>query len=79
MLQGVSNASQRTSVNQKNIVVIVYDENFNYLGESVIGNGKQYHWENSFVSEDGLNVEYNNSEDTDEDFLNLKIFTIEKK
>jgi hypothetical protein len=54
------------------------DEQFNYLGETLIGKAEEWNWTNSFVTQEGLNIEYIDDNDMDEEHLNFKIFTIEK-
>lgn len=78
MLQKINNATRQTTLNEKNIIVIMMDEQFNYLGETCIGKEDKWNWNNSFVTEEGLNIEFIDTEDTDEKFLNFKIFIIEK-
>jgi hypothetical protein len=81
LLQGVPSADFRTPAGKKPIIVIVMDEQFNYLGETLIGTGEEWNWTNSFVTKEGLNIEYvypTDTEDIDEEYLNFKIFTIEK-
>jgi hypothetical protein len=77
MLQGIRSAAQDTSPEAKPVIVIVMDEQFNYLGETVIGTGKQWNWTNSFVTREGLNIEYIDEED--EDYLTFKIFKPEER
>jgi hypothetical protein len=74
----LSCATLSTPLGEKPVIVIIMDEQFNYLGETLIGTGKQWNWENSFVTEDGLNIEYIDDNDTEEEYLNLKIFTVEE-
>jgi hypothetical protein len=62
---------------EKSVAVIVMDENFNYLGETTIGIWENWNWQNSFVTREGLNVEYLDK-DPKEAYLTLKIFTIKK-
>lgn len=78
MQQGLVNATTRTPLTSKPVVVIIMDEQFNYLGETLIGTGDNWNWKNSFVTEEGLNIEYLDTKDIDETFMNFKIFTIEK-
>ncbi len=75
--KGIPNATIRTRKEEKPITVIIMDEKFNYLGETVIGTGEEWYWENSFVTQEGLNIEYI-EKDFEEVFLTLKIFTIKK-
>jgi hypothetical protein len=78
LLQGIPNATSRMPINKKPVIIILMDEQFNYLGETLIGTGEEWNWTNSFVTEEGLNIEYIDTDDLEEDYLNLKIFTIEK-
>lgn len=73
-LQGIPNATINTSKDEKPIIVIMMNEQFEYLGETVIGTGKEWNWTNSFVTSEGLNIEYIDNNDIDEYYLNLKIF-----
>jgi hypothetical protein len=75
--KGISDGAPGTPVGRKPVIVIIMDEQFNYLGETLIGTGEEWKWENSFVTEEGLNIEYVDDSDTDEEFLHLKIFTVE--
>lgn len=75
--KGIPNTTLRTLKEEKPIVVIIMDENFNYLGETVIGICKDWHWQNSFVTQEGLNIEYI-EKDYEESYLTLKIFTLNK-
>ena len=79
MLQGISGATITTPLKSKPVVVIIMDENFNYLGETIIGTGEEWNWENSFVTPDGLMMEYIDlNVDSVEEYLILKTFTVEK-
>jgi hypothetical protein len=75
--QGIPNATAQTRNEEKPIAVIIMDEDFNYLGETLIGTGEQWYWQNSFVTREGLNIEYI-EKDFEEVYLTLKIFTIKK-
>lgn len=66
-----------TSWKEKPIAVIIFNEDFDYLGETVIGTMKDFNWQNSFVTEEGLNIEYIETK-FEEVYLTLKIFTIKK-
>jgi hypothetical protein len=66
------------SPGKKPFVVILMDEQFNYLGETLIGMGEEWNWKNSFVTEEGLNIEYIDESDLEEEYLNFRIFKIEK-
>jgi len=55
--------------------VIIMDKDFNYLGETIIGNEKHWNFDNVFVTREGLNIEYLDfSQDTEEEYLRFKIF-----
>ncbi len=77
LLNGIPNATLQTRKQEKPITVIIMNEDFNYLGETVIGTCENWNWQNSFVTEEGLNIEYIGNEN--EDYLILKIFTLKKK
>ena len=72
--RAIPNAPITTSWKDKEIAVIIMDENFNYLGETTLGTERECHWQNSFVTEEGLNVEYLGMDDIEEVNLTLKIF-----
>lgn len=75
LLNGIPGAMVKTSWREKPVTIIVMDKDFNYLGETTIGKGdKEWYWQNSFVTKEGLNVEY--IEKDSEDYLTLKIFAI---
>lgn len=60
----------------KKVNVIVMDENFNYLGETEIGDMNEFYPDNSFVTKEGLNIEYVDPNDVKEEFLRFKIFAL---
>ncbi len=72
--KAIPNATFKTSWKKKPIAVIMLDEKFNYLGETTIGNMGEWRWQNSFVTKEGLNIEYLDDDDIDEVALTLKIF-----
>lgn len=72
--KAIPNASLNTSWKKKKISVIMMDEKFNYLGETVIGIERRCHWQNSFITKEGLNIEYLNQDNIDEKNLLLKIY-----
>ncbi|GHT14401.1 hypothetical protein FACS189426_20670 [Bacteroidia bacterium] len=80
MLQGITDATFSTPLGKKPIIVIMMDEKFNYLGETLIGTGEEWNWQNSFVTKEGLNIEYigDIAKDLNEAYLDLRIFSIEK-
>ena len=78
LLQGIPDATAGTTMTQKPIAVIIMDEYFNYMGETVIGTGEQWNWWNIFVTQEGLNIEYISKDDLDEDYMTFQIFTVEK-
>ena len=75
LLKGLKNATIHSSLNDKPISVVIWDENFNYIGETVIGTGKEWNWRNSFVTQEGLNIEYL-EKDIEEVYLSFKIFKL---
>lgn len=75
LFKGVPNASFSTPKEEKPIIIIIMDKNLEYLGETFIGNGKEWNWNNSFVSEEGLNIEYIDNE-MNEDYLIFKVFSV---
>ena len=77
LLEGISEATFKTPQEDKPVTITIWDENFNYLGETRIGTGNEWNWKNSFVTKEGLNIEYITDE-LDEDYLTFKIFTLEK-
>ena len=77
LLKGIKNATNHSRLNEKPINIIVMDEHFNYLGETEIGKGNDWNWHNSFVSREGLNIEYL-EKDYAEVYLTFKIFTIKE-
>ena len=76
--QGISGITSGVALVKKPIAVIIMDEQFNYMGETVIGTGEQWNWKNFFVTREGLNIEYIGEDDFDEDYLTFKIFNVEK-
>lgn len=78
LLQGIPNAIIGTSMDKKPIDIIIMDDKFNYLGETVIGVEKEWNWTNSFVTREGLNIEYIDSKNVNEDYLIFKIFALKK-
>lgn len=77
--KAIPNAPVDTSWKEKKIAIILMDEKFNYLGETILGTEREWHWQNSFVTEEGLNIEYLDQDDIDEVYLKLKIFIPKKK
>jgi hypothetical protein len=80
LLQGIPDATFNTPLGKKPVIVILMDEQFHYLGETLIGTEDEWNWTNSFVTQEGLNIEYIDpvdKEELDEEYLNFKIFTIE--
>lgn len=77
LLKAIPQAPVNTEWNEKPVAIIIMDENFKYLGETVIGKIRDWNWQNSFVTREGLNIEYI-EKDTNEKYLILKIFTLKK-
>ena len=68
-----------TTLNERPVVIIIMDEQFNYMGETVIGTCEEWNWENAFVTSEGLVIEYIDRDlDSEEEYLILKTLTIEK-
>ncbi|WPO77896.1 DUF4221 family protein [Flavobacterium sp. KACC 22761] len=78
LLKGLSSDDKKKSFKDKSIAVILMDKNFNYLGETTLGQWKFWNWRNSFVTKEGLNIEYLDG-NLDESGLTLKILNIKKK
>jgi hypothetical protein len=79
LLQGIPDATVVTDKEEKPVVVIIMDEQFNYMGETVLGPWQEWNWQNSFVTPEGLVMEYFNPDlDSEEEYLTLKTFAIEK-
>lgn len=76
--RAIPDATAKTKFTDKPLAVIILDENFNYLGETTLGAWRNYYCENAFVTEEGLNIEYVEDNDTKEDHLTLKIFSLQK-
>lgn len=75
LLNAIQKDSERSYWREKPVTIIVMDENFNYLGETAIGKGEvEWYWQNSFVTKEGLNIEYIIRDN--EDSLILKIFSL---
>ena len=51
------------------------DKEFLYLGEKLLGTGEKWNWKNSFVTEEGLNIEYIDSSDIEDSYMRFKILT----
>ena len=66
-------APKDTSWKEKEIAVIIMDEEFNYLGETTLGTENEWNWHNSFVTKEGLNIEY--LEDSDIREVNISFKT----
>lgn len=79
MRKALPDADVQTSWKEKSIAVIIMDEEFGYLGETVLGIERNWHWQNSFVTKEGLNVEYVENNNTGELNLSLKIFVPQTK
>lgn len=79
MMQAIPGATPNTHWKEKPVIVIIMDEQFNYMGETVIGTGEEWNWKNSFITPEGLVIEYIDlSVDSGEEYLILKTLTVEK-
>jgi hypothetical protein len=72
--RGIPGDKHSSDWKMKPLAIIIMDSNFHYLGETTIGTLHEWNWENSFVTQKGLNVEYLPS-NNDESKLIFKIFT----
>lgn len=61
-------------INDKPLSVIIFDEHFKYMGETVIGTCNDFNWENIFVTAEGLNIAYVDKKDLSESYLYFKVF-----
>ena len=78
MQQGIKGATSQDQLTEKPVVVIMMDEQFNYLGETVLGTSDVWNWNNSFVTKEGLNIEYIDESDIDEQYMRFKICVPQK-
>lgn len=62
----------------KPLRVIIMNEHFRFLGETTLGSIDEWNMENSFVTEEGLNIEYVDRKEYNEDYLRFKIFIPQK-
>lgn len=67
-------ATYTSAFKDKPLSVVMFDEHFKYMGETIIGTCDNFNWENAFVTEEGLNIEYIDKKDLSESHLYLKIF-----
>lgn len=73
----ITESSTKSGPLDKNIGIIVFDAEMNYLGEVCLGNGHNWNINNSFISKEGLNVEYIHNED-EEDCITIKVLNFER-
>lgn len=66
-------APKGTSRRKKDVAVIILDKDFSYLGETTLGPEDLWHWENSFVTAEGLNIEYIDKDDVEEAYITFKV------
>ncbi|SEW37187.1 DUF4221 family protein [Chitinophaga arvensicola] len=64
----------RLRMENKKLIVIIMDKDFHYLGESELGDMNAFFPDNSFVTKEGLNIEYVDPADVQEKYLAFKIF-----
>lgn len=72
LLQGIPQATIRTSKEEKPVTIIIMDKEFNYIGETTLITGKEWNWNNSFITSEGLTIEYLDNNDSSEDYLIFK-------
>ena len=77
--QGIKDFKANEDWKDKLLTIIIYNDNFKYLGEKVIGKNKEWNWENSFVTKEGLNIEYIEQQNNDETKITFKILKAIKK
>lgn len=70
----IENIQPSDNLKDKFLAIIIFDKHFNYLGEKVIGKSIEWNWENSFVTEEGLNIEYIAQKNNNESKLTFEIF-----
>jgi hypothetical protein len=75
--KGIPNATIKTEMDDKPIIVIVMDGDFKYLGETQIGTSRNWYLQDTFVTKEGLNIEYIENI-LDENYLTLKVLKIRK-
>lgn len=73
---GVKDLNKCNNISDKAIGIVVLDDKFNYLGESKLGSGNNWNINNSFVTKEGLNIEF--VDPNDEDHLVFKIFNFNR-
>lgn len=76
--RALPNAPKQTSWKDKNVAVIIMDQDFNYLGETTLATERTWHWQNSFVTKEGLNIEYLDKNNIEEVNLTFKVFIPKK-
>ena len=76
LLKKVTDETKSNSIPDKEICIILMDQNFNYLGETCIGNGKSWNINNTFITKEGLNIEYLSPENENEDYMFFKVFQL---
>nr|WP_247716584.1 DUF4221 family protein [Sinomicrobium weinanense] len=72
--KAIPNPTIHNGLKDKPIAIIIMDENFEYLGETVIGDSHEWNWDNCFVTKEGLNIEYLDEGDINEVYMVFKIF-----
>jgi len=75
--KGINNVAEDISWQEKPIIILILDENLEYVGEYEIGLLKDWNTENMLVTKEGLLIEYLGSEKAeDEDFIIFKLFEV---
>ena len=77
LLHGMPDANLKTPLDSKPLTIVMMDEQFHYLGETMIGTGQEWNWTNSFVTKEGLNIERIGTEPEDDDYLTFGLFNIQ--
>jgi hypothetical protein len=76
--KAIPDATYITALKDKPLVIIMYDDAFKYLGETTVGTCRNFNWENTFVTAEGLNIEYIDENDLTEEYLDIKLFIPQK-
>lgn len=76
MTKKVADSQNNYSIQDKNIYIVIMDEEFHYIGETIIGNGKRWNINNTLVTKEGLNIEYISSENAEEEYIIFKVFKL---
>mgnify|MGYP006183399531 FL=1 len=76
LLKGIPDHGEYSDLSAKPISIIIYDKEFNVVGEKLIGLSENWNPLNMLVSKDGLLIEYLDSNPDFEDFLIFQRFKL---